>query len=451
MNKKLLFASLFVIATYNLTAQNTESDIVYHTPDDHSACISALEYAEMLQQSNENASRLNLNGKIQKKSTALEPLDWPVKKADGFNDCDYYIITKHVDHDKTTGIKDYNCGARTYDGHRGTDITLWPYPFYKIDHNQVEVVAAKTGVIVNKADGFFDKKCVGSDNSGGGNYVMLQHSDGSRTLYYHMKKNSVTTKAIGATILKGEYIGVVASSGSSNIPHLHFEVWADNKATLVDPFYGTCNTLNATSLWTTQKPYLDPTISKVSIHNAKPTSPACPETEVLNEKYTFVPEDYEALFYIHKRDEEIDVPVYLRIKNPNGSVFNSWESKGTTTWNGITRSWLKTLPTQPGIYTFEAELHGKVCSTPFEIVATLATNSFEKNQNRLYPNPAQNILTIDWNSNEPEPLFIKNQLGQIVIQKSKINESKTTIDISGLSPGLYLVQLGNETHKFIKE
>lgn len=244
---------------------------------------------------------------------------------------------------------------------------------------------------------------------------------------------------------------MVASSGSSNAPHLHFEVWGDNRGTLVDPFYGDCNALNTSSLWINQKPYLDPNILKVSLHSAKPTSPACPETEVLNEKYTFVPEDIEALFYIHKRDEEIGVPVYLRIKNPDGSIFSSWESNGTTTWNGISRSWLKALPTKPGIFTFEAELHGKVCSTTFEMVTTLATSSFEKNESKLYPNPAHQTITIDLNSNENEPLFIKNQLGQIVIQKSKINESKTIVDISALSPGLYFVQIGNETHKFIKE
>lgn len=162
MNKKPLFASLFLYAFHSAIGQNTESEMEYHVPS-NTACISETEYAEILQQSNENASRLNLHEKIQKKSTAIELLDWPTRKAEGFNDCDYYIITNHVDNDKTTGIKDYNCGSRTYDGHRGTDITLWPYPFYKLDNNQVEVIAAKTGVIVNKADGNFDKKCVGSD------------------------------------------------------------------------------------------------------------------------------------------------------------------------------------------------------------------------------------------------------------------------------------------------
>ncbi|MBK8923793.1 MAG: peptidoglycan DD-metalloendopeptidase family protein [Saprospirales bacterium] len=139
-------------------------------------------------------------------------------------------------------MTDYNCGARTYDGHQGTDIGIAPFSFYKMDHNQVEVVAAAAGVLLDKADGNFDRNC--AVNSLPANYAVVQHPDGSRAFYWHLKKNSVTTKAIGQPVAAGEYLGVVGSSGSSSGPHLHFEVRSGSTtSTRVDPFAGACNGL----------------------------------------------------------------------------------------------------------------------------------------------------------------------------------------------------------------
>jgi hypothetical protein len=49
---------------------------------------------------------------------------WPLKKNSTFTDIYYATESNYVDHDPTTGILDWNCGARTYDGHNGTDISL---------------------------------------------------------------------------------------------------------------------------------------------------------------------------------------------------------------------------------------------------------------------------------------------------------------------------------------
>jgi len=40
--------------------------------------------------------------------------------------------------------------SNTYDGHHGTDIAIWPYSFYKMDNNQIEVIAAAAGTITQK-------------------------------------------------------------------------------------------------------------------------------------------------------------------------------------------------------------------------------------------------------------------------------------------------------------
>lgn len=59
--------------------------------------------------------------------------------------------------------------------------------------------------------------------SGGyGNMVIVQHPNGTRTLYAHMSKLGTST---GAKVTQGEIIGYVGSTGRSTGPHLHFEVF----------------------------------------------------------------------------------------------------------------------------------------------------------------------------------------------------------------------------------
>jgi LysM repeat protein len=59
-------------------------------------------------------------------------------------------------------------------------------------------------------------------NGGYGNMVIIQHPNGTKTLYAHMSK--ITTKT-GAQVEQGEVIGNVGSTGRSTGPHLHFEVF----------------------------------------------------------------------------------------------------------------------------------------------------------------------------------------------------------------------------------
>lgn len=59
--------------------------------------------------------------------------------------------------------------------------------------------------------------------SGGyGNMVIVEHSNGTKTLYAHMTKLGTRT---GAQVDQGEIIGYVGSTGRSTGPHIHFEVY----------------------------------------------------------------------------------------------------------------------------------------------------------------------------------------------------------------------------------
>ncbi len=85
------------------------------------------------------------------------------------------------------------------------------------------ICAARGGVVVRvKQDG----------KTGGlnkkyrpeGNMVIIQHSDGSRAGYWHLKQNGSMVK-VGDTVLQGQTIAYSGKTGYTAFPHLHFIVW----------------------------------------------------------------------------------------------------------------------------------------------------------------------------------------------------------------------------------
>ncbi len=75
------------------------------------------------------------------------------------------------------------------------------------------VVASAAGtVIVSRSSGW---------NGGYGTYIVIQHDNGTQTLYAHNSKNEVSQ---GDTVEQGQVIGYVGSTGRATGPHLHFEI-----------------------------------------------------------------------------------------------------------------------------------------------------------------------------------------------------------------------------------
>ncbi|HEY4525245.1 MAG TPA: M23 family metallopeptidase [Candidatus Paceibacterota bacterium] len=75
------------------------------------------------------------------------------------------------------------------------------------------IMASAAGeVIVARGSGY---------NGGYGSYVVIQHADGSQTLYAHQSKVIVS---VGQAVVQGQVIGYVGSTGKSTGAHLHFEI-----------------------------------------------------------------------------------------------------------------------------------------------------------------------------------------------------------------------------------
>ncbi len=70
-------------------------------------------------------------------------------------------------------------------------------------------------------------------NKGGyGKTVIIQHQDGYRTLYAHMKGYARGIKR-GKTVKQGQTVGYVGNTGLSTGPHLHLGLYKNNRA--IDP------------------------------------------------------------------------------------------------------------------------------------------------------------------------------------------------------------------------
>ena len=71
---------------------------------------------------------------------------------------------------------------------------------------------------------------VGWDPGGYGNYVIINHGNGYKTLYGHLQQATVSQ---GQQVQAGQQIGVIGSTGNSQAPHLHLSAWYNDQE--IDP------------------------------------------------------------------------------------------------------------------------------------------------------------------------------------------------------------------------
>ena len=344
-------------------------------------CRSETQAEEIKQRLSKNIKRLQADGAFQKSEFLRLPsmvsFEFPLKQRGDSPFRNFYSISNYVDHDPSiSGTQygetstDYNCGNRSYDftngyNHSGTDYALFPFAWYQYENEMVEVVAAESGMIIGMDDGNKDDNCV---CDGMWNAVYVQHFDGSIAWYGHLKKESLTTKAIGSMVEKGEFLGLVASSGCSTGPHLHFEVFDEN-GNLIDPFAGSCNGLNANSWWSEQPPYEESSVSAILTHHSRPAM-GCPVwVEELNLSNEFFGADdvYVAVYF---RDIPGGEDFDMRLIRPDGTLWQRWPGINSSYFPTGFYFWRWILPeeAQIGTWTFELDFMGQTYAHNFQVL-----------------------------------------------------------------------------------
>ena len=164
------------------------------------------------------------------------------------------FIQNYVDLDTSEKWADYRCGPLSYDGHKGTDFRLRDYVQMR---EGVAVLAAADGTVLRLRDGMEDvsireKNAADIGGRECGNGMVIEHQGGFTTQYCHLKQGSVKVSE-GEEVAAGQPIGEIGLSGSTEFPHLHFQI-ANKAGEIIDPFSGpmentACNAESTRNLW----------------------------------------------------------------------------------------------------------------------------------------------------------------------------------------------------------
>ena len=162
------------------------------------------------------------------------------------------FIQQYVDRDSGPNAQDYMCSGLSYDGHQGTDFAL---NTLRDLNRSVDVLAAAPGVVVGARDGIVDRLLTNENQASVagrecGNGVLVDHGDGWTTQYCHMGQGSIIVEK-GDRVTRGQVLGDVGLSGSTQFPHVHLTVRKDG--TVIDPFNtkvtATCLSTGHESMW----------------------------------------------------------------------------------------------------------------------------------------------------------------------------------------------------------
>ncbi|WP_071518375.1 M23 family metallopeptidase [Geitlerinema sp. PCC 9228] len=148
------------------------------------------------------------------------------------------FILNYVDRDPSPQAIDFACRGQTYNGHKGTDFALRDMQAME---EGVEVLAAASGTVIATRDGMPDRRITSEksrqevEGTECGNGVVIDHGNGWRSQYCHLKQGSVVVSQ-GDEVSRGQVLGEVGSSGLSSFPHVHLSLRFEGD--VVDPFVG---------------------------------------------------------------------------------------------------------------------------------------------------------------------------------------------------------------------
>ena len=94
-------------------------------------------------------------------------------------------------------------------------------------HQGLDISTEKGQPVYATADGTVESASFSGDY---GNFIVLKHDFGLSTRYGHLSRFNV---APGASVKRGDVIGLVGSTGRSTGAHVHYEVLANGR--LINP------------------------------------------------------------------------------------------------------------------------------------------------------------------------------------------------------------------------
>ncbi len=99
-----------------------------------------------------------------------------------------------------------------------------PFTKAKKFHKGMDFTAPRGTPVYASGDGVI--KRADGRSSGYGKHIRIDHGYGYKSLYAHLYKYNVKRNQ---KVKRGDLIGFVGSTGRSEAPHLHYEIWKDGK------------------------------------------------------------------------------------------------------------------------------------------------------------------------------------------------------------------------------
>ncbi|MCL4559777.1 MAG: peptidoglycan DD-metalloendopeptidase family protein [Chloroflexi bacterium] len=139
-----------------------------------------------------------------------------------------------------SAAKGYGTGACTQvvDGAMGTGTFVWPTTEHFIsgyhfspatNHPAIDIGGSLGNAIYATDNGVI--VYAGWSYQGYGNMILIDHGNGWQSLYAHLSQINVSC---GESVIQGQTIGLMGSTGNSSGPHLHFQLRSDQYGN-VDP------------------------------------------------------------------------------------------------------------------------------------------------------------------------------------------------------------------------
>ena len=255
---------------------------------------------------------------------------------------------------------------------------------------------------------------------------------------------------VGDSVTAGEFLANAGSSGSSDIPHVHFEVY-DAANIRIDPYGGPCNSMNSDSWWIDQPPYFVPEILTLSTHYSDNYDIECGVEENTYEELNFVPGE-TVRFRIFFRDIQTNANTHITVNRPDGSILYDYDFDST--WPDYSAAWAQwNFPidnfSMDGVYTVTAQFGGNSYQTIFGVNTNLGVEGLNVSELSIYPNPTSDILNIEGNL-KIEKVVIYDLLGRNILEISPMVE-KTQIDMNGLKAGVYLASITSEGKRIVRK
>lgn len=254
-----------------------------------------------------------------------------------------HTISNYVDVDPLSGIRDFNGGIISYDRHDALDIGTGNYATMDAG---IEIYAAADGVVSEVHDGEFDRWTEWQEPAPPANYVIVDHGLGWRTLYWHLRRDSVNV-SVGDQLEAGDLLGLMGSSGRSSLTHLHFEVQHNLRPveTMFDP----------NTYWLNPPGYvLDRTELMYSgVTNHYPTSHRKERPSDVD-VYSDAPNQTFRAWAMVSGLEQTDTLRYTSFR-PDGSVYSTGSVSPTRDYGRSRWPFPRTLPATPDLGTWRIE------------------------------------------------------------------------------------------------